>query len=86
MENDDIAEQLVNGNTGSKLQVILGGGLSNFHDRFEMDENGNFGSRTDRKNLIKEWLRKKEPGKDRTYVTNKVNILSISFNGLCNEI
>lgn len=86
MENDDIAEQLVNGNTGSKLQVILGGGLSNFHDRFEMDENGNFGSRTDRKNLIKEWLRKKEPEKHRTYVTNKVNILCTSFNGFCNKI
>lgn len=86
MENDDIAEQLVNGKTGKKLQVILGGGLTNFHDHLEADENGNFGSRTDRKNLVREWLSKKEPGKHRAYVTNNVGTMSISFNRFCSKI
>lgn len=70
---DDIAEQLVHGETGSRLQVVFGGGRGHFIDRIQLDEEGNFGFRTDRKNLIREWLNKKKEGESRRYVWNKVS-------------
>lgn len=78
---DDIAEQLVFGETGSKLNVIFGGGRQNFIDQSVRDEFGYKGKRTDGKNLIKEWLNFTTSGEKRSYVWNKVEKIIII--GLC---
>lgn len=67
---DDIAKQLVYGETGSRLKVIFGGGRENFIDKSTVDENGKPGKRTDGRNLIEEWLKN---GQQRHYVRNKVS-------------
>lgn len=69
---DDIAEQLVYGDVGSKLKVILGGGRREFLDRSMKDEENHSGERTDKKNLINEWLNLKIDNGKRNYVWNKV--------------
>lgn len=66
----DIASQLVHGEVGKRLNVILGGGLREF-----LPMNGG-GSRDDGRNLIQEWLQsKQEQGKIGQYVDNKVRKL-----------
>lgn len=67
---DDIAEQLVYSDVGSKLKVILGGGRREFLDKTVTDEENKKGKRTDKKNLIQEWLRLNGT---RKYVWNKVS-------------
>ena len=55
---DDIAEQLIQNETGKKLKVILGGGRSYFTPTGFLDpETGaNIGRRRDGKNLINQWI------------------------------
>lgn len=69
---DDIAEQLVHGEVAKHLKVIFGGGRYNFINNTHKDEQGSFGKRTDGKNLIDEWLNKKNGNEQRSYVWNKV--------------
>lgn len=71
-EVDDIAEQLVHGEVGKHLKVIFGGGRYNFIDQSQKDEQGNVGKRTDGKDLITEWINKRKPDEQRSYVWNKV--------------
>lgn len=74
---DDIAQQLIHGPVGKRLSVVFGGGRANFLNNTEPE-----GKRTDGKNLIHEWLNSAEPGKNRTYVSDKVSItilLSIDY-------
>ncbi|KAG8231067.1 hypothetical protein J437_LFUL010693 [Ladona fulva] len=52
----DIAMQLITGETGRNLNVILGGGRRNFLPRTSTDEEFERGKRRDGKNLIKQWL------------------------------
>lgn len=59
---DDIAEQLVHGEIGSKFNVIFGGGSKNFINSTESEHNG-MGARTDGRNLIKEWMSAKNARK-----------------------
>lgn len=73
---NDIAKQLVYGETGSKLKVIFGGGRSNFIDKSQVDEDGNPGRRSDRRNLIKEWLGNGRKGENRHYIRNKVTFFN----------
>lgn len=70
---DDIAKQLVYGETGSQLKVIFGGGRKNFHNSTTFDEEGNPGSRSDGRNLIQEWLHRGKEGAQRHYARNKVS-------------
>lgn len=51
----DIASQLINGRVGQNLNVILGGGRSNFLSQNEKDEQNIAGKRLDGQNLIKKW-------------------------------
>lgn len=51
----DIAEQLIRGSVGSKLDVIMGGGRRNFLPKTFIDEQGSKGGRSDGSNLINEW-------------------------------
>lgn len=67
---DDIARQLVFGETGRDLNVILGGGRSKFLPFDVQDEEGDFGERLDGVNLIDEWLEQKK-GKKASYVWNR---------------
>lgn len=70
---DDIAKQLVNGEVGSKLRVVLGGGRNNFLPNTTKDEEGFPGRRQDENNLITKWLTNNNNGKDnKTYVWNLV--------------
>lgn len=69
---DDIAKQLIHGPVGKRLSVIFGGGRANFLNNTEPD-----GQRTDGKNLIHEWLNGVEPGKNRTYVSDKVSVTDL---------
>lgn len=70
---DDIAEQLIHGEVGKHLKVILGGGKRNFIDATHRDEQGNYGKRTDGKDLITEWINKRKANEQRSYVWNKVH-------------
>lgn len=69
---DDIAEQLVYGDVGKHLKVIFGGGRQNFINSTKKDEQGNYGMRTDGKDLITEWINNRKPNEQRSYVWNKV--------------
>ncbi|TDG44124.1 hypothetical protein AWZ03_009455 [Drosophila navojoa] len=53
----DIASQLINGDVGRNLNVILGGGRQNFLPEHVIDPSGVFGKRKDGRNLIEEWQR-----------------------------
>ncbi|XP_017862510.1 PREDICTED: membrane-bound alkaline phosphatase [Drosophila arizonae] len=67
---DDIAVQLIHGEVGSKLKVMLGGGRRNFMD-LEFYKNGR---RTDGRNLVDEF----EAMSDRNvYVKNRKKLLKV---------
>lgn len=70
---DDIAEQLVHGDVGSKLKVVLGCGIREFLDVSMVDEEGFSGTRSDEKNLINDWLNNADQGQNKRFVWNKVN-------------
>ncbi|KAG4072479.1 hypothetical protein HA402_004411 [Bradysia odoriphaga] len=70
---DDIAEQLVNGQVGKNLNVILGGGSRTFLDK-SLSEHGASGSRSDGKNLIAQW---KSMDTRRVYVNNTSDLLNV---------
>lgn len=70
---EDIAQQLINGDVGSKLRVIMGGGRREFRDRGVKDEEGVYGRRRDGKDLIKQWLQNNNNGSSKkSYVWNLV--------------
>lgn len=70
---DDITEQLVHGDVGSKLRVVLGGGRGTFLPNTTRDEEGFRGKRRDHKNLIVDWLTNNNNGQDnKSYVWNLV--------------
>ncbi|XP_063703388.1 membrane-bound alkaline phosphatase-like [Culicoides brevitarsis] len=73
---DDIAEQLIRDEVGSKLRVIMGGGRYNFRPVESMDEEGKPGKRLDGVDLIEEWKKSKN-GKG-NYVWNRQDLLKIN--------
>lgn len=70
----DIARQLVYGETGKNVDVILGGGRRKFIPQDYQDEEKQFGTRTDGSNLIEEWLATRENSQ---YVWNKADLLNV---------
>lgn len=67
---EDIAHQLIHGEVGSRLDVTLGGGRRHF---FGVEA---LGTRTDRRNLIKEYEEKqRQQNNTFVYVTDRVNTL-----------
>lgn len=74
VEIDDIAEQLIHGEVGSKLKVMLAGGSRNFIPT-TVQQHGVNGRRRDGKNLIDEWLAKSPS--TRTYVSNRTLLMEI---------
>lgn len=76
----DIASQLINGEVGKKLKVILGGGRREFLDKSLTDEENTPGDRSDGKNLIDEWkAHRQEENVNFSYVWNKVNIYKLNL-------
>ncbi|XP_072949536.1 membrane-bound alkaline phosphatase-like [Epargyreus clarus] len=76
---DDIAKQLVRGEVGSKINVILGGGRGNFFSKHERDAEDERGHREDGVDLIREWIfRKERMGGKPTYVYKRNDLLMIN--------
>ncbi|KAL7732502.1 hypothetical protein ACLKA6_019145 [Drosophila palustris] len=67
---DDIAVQLIHGEVGRKLKVMLGGGRRNFYDQ-ELYKNGR---RTDGRDLVAEF---ESLAKGNKYVKNRKNLLKV---------
>ncbi|XP_049541190.1 membrane-bound alkaline phosphatase-like [Anopheles darlingi] len=74
----DIASQLVYGETGKKLRVILGGGRRKFIPKALKDEDNIPGQRMDGVNLISQWYYSKPLGTAR-YVSNRADLLALNF-------
>ena len=72
---DDIAEQLVQDQTGSNFKVILGGGRAYFEPNTLQDPETGSGRRRDGKNLITTWETAHPSGK---YVWNRNDLLAIN--------
>ena len=72
----DIAAQLVDWPAGNGFEVILGGGRSNFmlKEQADPEADGKTGSRTDGRDLVKEWQAKYN---DAAYVWNKTEFDAI---------
>lgn len=60
---EDLAAQLITGETGKNLDVILGGGRTKFFPQNQKDSDGNVGERLDNINLIAEWRRRHQNGR-----------------------
>ncbi|KAJ6636078.1 Membrane-bound alkaline phosphatase, partial [Pseudolycoriella hygida] len=75
---DDIAEQLVHGDVGSRLRVVLGCGIREFLDSTMVDEEGFKGTRSDKKNLIDEWLSTANEGENKRFVWNKTELVNVN--------
>lgn len=81
---DDIAEQLIYGETGPRLKVVMGGGRRNFLDKSLRDEENTKGKRSDDKNLIEDWLNLNFDNGTRKYIWNKVNTFFFFFYSFAN--
>lgn len=77
----DIAAQLVFGKTGRGLNLIMGGGRSNFLPVNLTDEDGIQGRRQDKVNLITEWLSQKtQDGRVPRYISNREDLMTLDHN------
>ncbi|XP_001663535.2 membrane-bound alkaline phosphatase [Aedes aegypti] len=74
---DDIAKQLIHGETGKRLKVIMGGGRREFLDTDLDPEYGTRGYRRDNRNLIQEWLDMAGGAENRTFVWNKQDLFRV---------
>lgn len=72
----DIAAQLIDWPAGNGFEVILGGGRSNFmlKEQADPEADGKTGSRTDGRDLVKEWQAKYNDG---AYIWNKAEFDAI---------
>lgn len=70
---DDITEQLVHGEVGRNLRVVLGCGSRHFLNTTS-SEHGGRGYRSDGRNLIEEW---KQMNSSRVYVNNREDLMNI---------
>ena len=76
---DDIAYQMIHGEIGSRLDVVMGGGRRSFLPNTFVNEKGERGWRTDNRNLISEYEEiQKTQNKRASFVQNRVsNVLFI---------
>lgn len=75
----DIAQQLIHGDTGQKLNVIFGGGRYNFLPNDITDEDNNLGWRSDGRNLLQEWKQLKNNTKHK-YIYNLKGLKNLNTN------
>lgn len=71
---DDIAEQLVFGETGKNFKVIFGGGSRHFVNS-SFTEHGTTGRRRDSKHLINEWTNMKTT---RKFIRNRQELINVN--------
>ncbi|XP_055374729.1 alkaline phosphatase-like [Condylostylus longicornis] len=73
----DIASQLIENQPGRDINVIMGGGRTNFLPNTDIDSiSGKPGKRLDGKNLIEKW---KKNNPNQAYVTNRDELLNIDL-------
>ncbi|XP_058835963.1 membrane-bound alkaline phosphatase-like [Topomyia yanbarensis] len=77
---DDIAEQLVLGETGKRLKVILGGGRREFYGSTHIDPEYSTekGLRLDGKDLVQTWLDFADDRENRSFVWNKQDLFNVN--------
>lgn len=76
----DIAQQLIDSETGRNLNVIFGGGISKFLPNTEVDAFGNHGDRLDNRNLIDEWIAQKEnTSRTWSYINTRDELLKVDY-------
>ncbi|CAH0563870.1 unnamed protein product [Brassicogethes aeneus] len=76
---EDIAHQLVHGDTGGNLNVVFGGGRRMFLPKEFTDEEGEAGYRSDRVNLVEEWKNlRKDRGDVCEYVWNSTGLANLA--------
>ncbi|RWR99106.1 Alkaline phosphatase: tissue-nonspecific isozyme-like protein, partial [Leptotrombidium deliense] len=74
---EDIASQLVFGETGKNINVVLGGGRREFLP--QMPHERESGLRNDRINLVKSWIEEKHKRRERAnYVTTKEELMKLN--------
>jgi alkaline phosphatase len=71
----DIARQLIENETGKRLNVVLGGGLRSFLPK--LNDTHPRGRRSDERNLTDEWLNEHDDG---DYVTNRKELEETTAN------
>uniref|UniRef100_A0A336KWJ5 alkaline phosphatase n=1 Tax=Culicoides sonorensis TaxID=179676 RepID=A0A336KWJ5_CULSO len=76
----DIAKQLIRGEVGSKMKVIMGGGRRQFRPNTTLDEEviGAYGARLDGVDLIEEWKQSKKSSGQ--YVWNRKQLMEFNAN------
>lgn len=75
----DIAYQLVFGETGENINVVLGGGRGKFFPKNATGPQNEAGERSDGRNLIESWqTQKQEQGESAAYVWNRDQLLNVS--------
>lgn len=74
---EDITEQLIFGEAGKNLKVILGGGRGKFLPNTMVDEEGKLGERGDGKNLIQDWLNVHKDMGQAEYIWNRHQLLNL---------
>ncbi|XP_034243154.1 alkaline phosphatase-like [Thrips palmi] len=79
-ECPDIARQLVTGDTGRNINVILGGGRREFRSSKVRDEEGEKGHRKDGRDLIAEWRQDKQGRANASYVWDRKGLLGVDAN------
>ncbi|CRK92138.1 CLUMA_CG005740, isoform A [Clunio marinus] len=76
----DIAHQLIHGEIGSKLDVIMGGGRRSFLPNTNVNQNSERGFRTDNRNLIDEYKEnQRKQFKRFSYVQNRNELKAIDI-------
>ncbi|XP_055371329.1 membrane-bound alkaline phosphatase-like [Condylostylus longicornis] len=74
----DIAVQLIHGDVGSEMTVVLGGGRREFRDKKMNDEIGLENARTDGRDLIAEWKSiGDENNENRTFVFDRQGLSNV---------
>lgn len=73
----DIAQQLVYGEVGRHLQVVMGGGRREFRNSTVKDETGSPGFRSDGRDLIEEWFEERSSRGNASYIWNKSQLSEI---------
>lgn len=72
----DIARQLIENEPGKNMNVIFGGGRSNFLPNTMYDNDANIGARSDGRNLINHWIDGKKNGQ---FVADKEALLKLDL-------
>lgn len=78
-ETIDIARQLIENDVGRNLKVVFGGGRREFRDRTTRDEEGNIGFRSDKKDLIEDWLNARKKHGNASFIWNSHGLKTLDF-------